>query len=389
MRESYFDENGRKEELINERVESIVSKANELSEERGGYESFVRGRARDARLEFDPVAESELSRAVKLRPNDVDAWNALGDVFWKKKDRASAADCYRRANDARNNAVSFRSLSLLERTDLDESVSLARKAVHLDASHHESWYVLGNALVARRFDATSRDESRRRKDLDDALKAYGLAEKRLLDAEQRSPPFQHSSLIFGHPDLHFNRGHLLAYLLDYPRAIEDFEKAHRLDPTLRAQETADDLKRFVKRCEDLVVRKGGLKPKKRQLFLDKLDLRNDEEDTTTLEVVVALEMRRNARPPDVLLVLSKTHVECFALAIYDADTTQLTPGKACTIKVKNGEEFGSLDVDGNVPLLKANRHDDVILASTKHPLPKALRTQALCAAPVTHTTTSA
>lgn len=413
LRESYFDdEEALKEEMVNSRVESILRKANELKKEGRGLDAFARGRALDARLGFDPLAEIELSRAVKLCPNDVDAWNALGDVFWKKKDRSSAADCFRRACEVRANAVSYRSLSLLSRTDLVESVSLARSALSLDASNPESWYVLGNALVAKHFKLASssrgENETRERKDLDDAFKAYGLAEVRL-EKKKAEQSNRFGSLIYGHPDLHFNRGHLLAYLLDYPKAIHDFQKAHRLDPTLRAQETADDLRRFVKRCEDLVARRGGLKQKKRNVLLAKIP--DDEKNSTVLEyrhqpdrdsaallakkttesqdhevtvdAVIALELRRSAQPPDMLLVLTKTNIECLALAVYDADTSSLTPGQTCTIKLAS-TAIDSLETnDSSVPLIKAKRHDDVILHSTKQPLPKSLRTQALCAAPTT------
>jgi len=34
---------------------------------------------------------------VKLEPSDVEAWNALGHCFWKKRDLGSARDCYSEA----------------------------------------------------------------------------------------------------------------------------------------------------------------------------------------------------------------------------------------------------------------------------------------------------
>ena len=44
--------------------------------------------------DFSAVAEECLSRAVKLEPGLVEAWNILGEQFWKKGDLAGAKNCF-------------------------------------------------------------------------------------------------------------------------------------------------------------------------------------------------------------------------------------------------------------------------------------------------------
>lgn len=43
---------------------------------------------------------SEVLQQVKLEPSNTDAWNTLGECFWKKKDLMGARDCYESALEA-------------------------------------------------------------------------------------------------------------------------------------------------------------------------------------------------------------------------------------------------------------------------------------------------
>ena len=158
------------------RIAAVVAAVDGLSSESAGQRaraSFARGRALDAGEAYSNEAEVELSRAVKLAPDFIDAWNALGHAsaagagpslgwvrgrgcrgdgrpppwglgggvarslarrrsalravdtlstgrgsslpvrrFWKKKDFAGARDCFEAANERQANATSLRSLSL-------------------------------------------------------------------------------------------------------------------------------------------------------------------------------------------------------------------------------------------------------------------------------------
>lgn len=47
---------------------------------------FLRGKALDYLPEYSKSAEEFLSKSMKLLPNKYEAWDALGHVYWKKRD---------------------------------------------------------------------------------------------------------------------------------------------------------------------------------------------------------------------------------------------------------------------------------------------------------------
>tara|TARA_Y200000002_G_C22462239_1_gene570880 strand:+ start:61 stop:609 length:549 start_codon:yes stop_codon:yes gene_type:complete len=108
-------------------------------------------------------AEGMLSKALKLDPNNVDAWNTLGTVFWKKGDLLQAKRCFEGGNERKPNKVSQREISMLIRDsrmaksqgkatsvelakrrmdNIKESIELAKSAVSLDVKDSRSWYVV-------------------------------------------------------------------------------------------------------------------------------------------------------------------------------------------------------------------------------------------------------
>ena len=59
--------------------------------------NYLRGRALNIGSEFSIEAEALLSKAVKLEPTLVEAWNELGESYWKKNDLESARTCFETA----------------------------------------------------------------------------------------------------------------------------------------------------------------------------------------------------------------------------------------------------------------------------------------------------
>ena len=53
-----------------------------------------RGRALNVMPEFSSEALECLSKAVKLDPKLVEAWNQLGECYWKNKDIEAARNCF-------------------------------------------------------------------------------------------------------------------------------------------------------------------------------------------------------------------------------------------------------------------------------------------------------
>lgn len=55
---------------------------------------YLRGKALNVLPDHSPEAEQCLSRAIKHDPSLVDAWNALGECYWKAGNVQQAYDCF-------------------------------------------------------------------------------------------------------------------------------------------------------------------------------------------------------------------------------------------------------------------------------------------------------
>lgn len=102
--------------------------------------------------EYTKQAEENLSKAIKLMPTKAEAWDALGHVYWKKRDLEQSKKCFEGSLEQNDqNKVALRNLSMVyrmldhspsgERLDQEEikknyktSIELVTKAVALDMS---------------------------------------------------------------------------------------------------------------------------------------------------------------------------------------------------------------------------------------------------------------
>lgn len=55
---------------------------------------YLKGKALNVVERFIPQTEELLSKAVKLEPKLLDAWNELGECYWKKNDIKQAKNCF-------------------------------------------------------------------------------------------------------------------------------------------------------------------------------------------------------------------------------------------------------------------------------------------------------
>ncbi|XP_061403068.1 tetratricopeptide repeat protein 5 [Lethenteron reissneri] len=271
FRDRYFEQHGLDEAALKgSRVESRRTEALSLLAElegltgagdRAGFLA-LRGRALNVVPDYEAEAEAALSRAVKLRPALVDAWNELGDVYWKKGDVAAATSCLEGALAHCRNKVSLRSLSMLLRQQPNseqrqdparlvmDSVAHAKDAVAMDTGDGTSWYILGNAYFSLFF-VTAQDP----RILQLSLNAYAQAEK--VDTTASS-----------NADLHLNRATLLQYRELYGEALDGFSKASALEPTWdEPQRRRSELLHFLRRLSALVASKGKVKPRKLQVYM--------------------------------------------------------------------------------------------------------------------------
>uniref|UniRef100_A0A452TRB6 Tetratricopeptide repeat domain 5 n=1 Tax=Ursus maritimus TaxID=29073 RepID=A0A452TRB6_URSMA len=271
FRECYFETHGiedagRKQQDVREEMEKTVQQMEEAvgSVQGKAQVLMLTGKALNVTPDYSPRAEELLSKAVKLEPKLVEAWNQLGEVYWKKGDIAAAHTCFSGALTHCKNKVSLQNLSMVLRqlrTDTGDehsrhvmdSVRQAKLAVQMDVHDGRSWYILGNAYLSLYFNTGQNPKISQQ-----ALSAYAQAEK--VDRTACS-----------NPDLHLNRATLHKYEENYGEALEGFSRAAALDPAWpEPQQREQQLLEFLNRLTSLLESKGKVKTKKLQSMLGSL-----------------------------------------------------------------------------------------------------------------------
>ncbi|KAL0853186.1 hypothetical protein ABMA27_012943 [Loxostege sticticalis] len=226
---------------------------------------YMKGRCYNINPTYDSRATQCLSKAVKLNPHLVDAWNELGECYWKNMNVKDAKASFEGALKHERNRLSLRCLSIILRQESGErklkeasaailkSVELAKEAVAQDIKDGVSWTVLGNAYLCQFF-MVSQDPVT----LKSCMSAYKQA---WMDPIAK-----------GQPDLYYNKGIALKYEEQYSEALENFEYACRLDPPWEPpkQELAR-LSQYLSSADELVRTKGKLKGKKLQQMVQSID----------------------------------------------------------------------------------------------------------------------
>ncbi|XP_030174456.1 tetratricopeptide repeat protein 5 isoform X2 [Lynx canadensis] len=271
FRECYFETHGmedagRKQQDVREEMEKTLQQMEEVVGSAQGKAQvlMLTGKALNVTPDYSPKAEELLSKAVKLEPKLVEAWNQLGEVYWKKGDIASAHTCFSGALTHCKNKVSLQNLSMVLRqlrTDTGDehsrhvmdSVRQAKLAVQMDVHDGRSWYILGNAYLSLYFNTGQNPKISQQ-----ALSAYAQAEK--VDR-----------MACSNPDLHLNRATLHKYEENYGEALEGFSRAAALDPAWpEPRQREQQLLEFLNRLTSLLESKGKVKTKKLQSMLGSL-----------------------------------------------------------------------------------------------------------------------
>ncbi|XP_011383315.1 tetratricopeptide repeat protein 5 isoform X2 [Pteropus vampyrus] len=271
FRDCYFETHsvedaGRKQQDVREEMEKTLQQMEEVvgSVQGKAQVLMLTGKALNVTPDYSPKAEELLSKAVKLEPTLVEAWNQLGEVYWKKGDVAAAHTCFSGALTHCKNKVSLQNLSMVLRqlrTDsgdehsrhIMDSVRQAKLAVQMDIHDGRSWYILGNAYLSLYFNTGQNPKISQQ-----ALSAYAQAEK--VDRTASS-----------NPDLHLNRATLHKYEENYGEALEGFSRSAALDPAwLEPQQREQQLLEFLNKLTSLLESKGKMKTKKLQSMLGSL-----------------------------------------------------------------------------------------------------------------------
>lgn len=269
LRDHYFEKNGI--EKATEKTREVEEKMLEVREHvdkllgmchKKAHYFYLCGKTLNVLPNYDPQAQEALSRAVKLDPLLVDAWNALGECLWKKGDIEAAKNCFTGALEHSKNKMSLRNLSMVLRqigkdsqqqiNNIKISVEKAKEAVSLDLNDGVSWYVLGNAYLSLFFIGSHSPSL-----LKQCLASYARAEKDPVAASN--------------PDLHFNRAMVYRFQEEYQLCFEGFRNASLYDPGWE-----DPIKlqaKLIKYLQDVLElshNKGKLKPKRLQAFISSL-----------------------------------------------------------------------------------------------------------------------
>lgn len=225
---------------------------------------LILGKALNITTDYDKQAQDLLSRAVKLDPKLVEAWNELGECYWKNDNIKEAKNCFIGALNHQRNKMSLRNLSMVLRQELapdrdtqisniQQGLAYAKQAVELDPQDGQSWTVLGNAHLSDYFLI-----SQNPKTLKLCMKAYKQAEKDLVAKNN--------------PDLHYNKAIALKYEEDYIEALECFSKALALDPTWDYPKSKKELLlKYLQEVTDLVSLNGRMKGRRLQQMIQSID----------------------------------------------------------------------------------------------------------------------
>jgi len=294
---------------------------------------FLKGRALSFLPGRDAKAEELLSKALKLDPKLLAAWNALGEVHWNTQNYHRSRECFEHALEfCGENSISLRGLSMVLRaveTDgaakVDDSVrqanfqkalEKAKAAIALDAGDAQNWENLGNAYVGDFF-----VNARRPDELSRALIAYGKAEA------------IYGKLGKANPSLQLNRGMAAKYLEDYDLALRSFRKAQEIGSPNAAKEEQKVVE-LVQKLAGYAQRKGDLKSKHLKELLDDMkqvaegqrSLRDLRANTGSADVpLVAKVVNIVDRLQDLPMIITccDAHGDFFALSLYNVDPSKV------------------------------------------------------------------
>jgi tetratricopeptide (TPR) repeat protein len=210
-----------------------------LSQSQKAYYHFLRGKLLAVLEKYSPASEVDLQKSVKLDPMNTFAWNALGEVYWKKGVLENSKRCFAMGLKMERNvqglgfhATYLRSAKSKDKIqsakNIQESINLCREATDSDPNDFKAWYGLGTSYMKLFFDLT-RDTGH----LEQSLKAYNHAETCLTNIDK--------------PDLHLNRAIIHHYLEAFPEAFKDYEKGALLDPLSASLEKKSLLLNYLNR----------------------------------------------------------------------------------------------------------------------------------------------
>lgn len=288
----------------------------------------LKGRAASYVPGQEKLAEENLSKALKLDPQLLDAWNGLGEVYWNMQDVAQAQRCFEQALEMSEtpNPVSLRNLSMtlraagasddpnqaaLRRQNYAKGLEKAKEAVALAPEDPLNWETLGNAYVGNFFVNAKRPDEIKR-----ALIAYEKSDA------------AYKKLGKCNPSLHFNRGMAAKYVEDYDLALKSFSRAQELG-AVGAPEEHRKVLELIDQLQEQFEKKKTKKFKELtsnfptpESFRSLKDLKSGERPQSSLAVKVLAVLKRPGEVP-VLAVCCDASGEFLVLSLYSTELPKL------------------------------------------------------------------
>lgn len=248
------------------KLEALVA---EIESESNNFESkalylILLGKAYNVMPDFSEKSTELLTKCVKLDPNQIEAWNFLGECYWKKRDFQMCKNCFEQSLKLKKNKMALRGLSMVMRqlinlepknskTFLDESIRFAKESLQLDFKDGMSWYILANCYVSLFFSPFGQQNA---SILKQAVSAYTQA-------------LRDESIAQLQTDLYYNKSMISMYEENWPDVLICLTKALNLDP--HWIELKDNLKgtiNYLFKIEEMISTKGKLKSKKFQALIE-------------------------------------------------------------------------------------------------------------------------
>ncbi|XP_064393711.1 tetratricopeptide repeat protein 5-like [Halichondria panicea] len=249
-----LEQAGRKTVDVEEKLKETLSLLDSVQDSLPKVQWWcLRGRALNILPDHSQEAQDSLSKAIKHDPTLIQAWNDLGETYWKAGNVIQAHDCFVGSLSHAKSKESLRNLSMVLRqlgkdagereAKIKESVEKAKEAVGMDVSDGTSWMVLGNAYLSLFFVSNQDPQI-----LKQCTSAYSQAEK--------------DSFVSNNPDLHFNKATLYQYEENYPAMLEQLSLSCTLDPNWATpREKRESMLKFLTTNARLIESKGKAKAK--------------------------------------------------------------------------------------------------------------------------------
>ncbi|RWS30052.1 tetratricopeptide repeat protein 5-like protein, partial [Leptotrombidium deliense] len=101
---------------LQETLELLQSAKEECEKKEKAVYCMLYGKALNVKREYDQLAFDYLSKSVKLNPKLTEAWNELGECYWKKGDLKASLNCFEGClKYDKMDKVALRNLSMLLR----------------------------------------------------------------------------------------------------------------------------------------------------------------------------------------------------------------------------------------------------------------------------------